>query len=44
MGQNGAISSASMGVEKTLIFPNVSRQLAQESTTKQVKTIILQQH
>ena len=35
--------SVSIGVDKTLYIPHASRQLAQESTTKQVETVILQQ-
>ena len=43
IGQNGRYYQPQHELTKHCYIPHASRQLAQESTTKQVKTVILQQ-
>ena len=43
IGQNGRYYRPQQELTKRCCIPHASRQLAQESTTKQVKTVILQQ-
>jgi len=43
IGQNGRFYRPQQVLTKRCYIPHASRQLAQESTTKQVETVVLQQ-